>query len=167
MKRGVKLGLGLVVAVLLISVFGHAFFGRTTGNTQTSTAAAYAIEIQPLNSSVSAVAGSSVDLMFNVTSPQVGPLYFYATDVPAPGSHTTLNLQNVTAGNIELPPGVQVSYPTGQAVFGTSHAVLTLRVALSPTVNGTVWLEVGAFQQASPDQVIGYGSGFHITVNQA
>ena len=120
----------------------YVLYGRATGNTQTSSGLSYSIEIRSLNSSMSVNAGSTVDFMFNVTSPVVGPLYFYASDVPAPGSHTTLNLQNVTTGNIELPPGVQVSYPTGQAVFGTSHAILTLRVTFAPTVNGTVGLAV-------------------------
>lgn len=157
----------MVVVLLVASIFGYALYGRMTGNAQTSTAAVYSIAIQPLNSTRSAAPGSTVDFMFNVTSPQVGPLYFYASDVPAPGSHATLNLQNVTTGNIELPPGVQVSYPTGQAVFGTNHAILTLRITLSQTVNGTVGLVVGAFQQVNQAQVVGYGSGFDIAVNQA
>ena len=167
MNRAVKLGLGLVVVLLVVSIFGYALYGRATGNAQTSTDVAYPIEIRALNSSMSATAGSTVDFMFNVTSPKVGPLYFYASDIPAPGSHWTVRLQNVTAGNIELPAGVQVSYPTGQAVFGTSHAILTLRVTLAQTVNGTVGLVVGAIQQASQDQEVGYGSGFYITVNPA
>ncbi len=166
MKRGVKLGLSLVVALLVVSVFGYALFGRPTGNTQTSSGLSYSIEIRSLNSTMSVNAGSTVDFMFNVTSPVVGPLYFYASDVPAPGSHWSVRLQNVTTGNIELPPGVQVSYPTGQAVFGTSHAILTLRVTFSQAVNGTVGLAVGALQQVSPDQVLGDGSGFYITVNR-
>ncbi len=166
MKRAVKLGLSLVLVLLVASAFGYALYGRVTGSTQTVTAAAYSIGIQPLNSSMSATAGSTVDFMFNVTSPQVGPLYFYASYVPAGGSHWTVNLQNVTTGNIELPSGVQVSYPTGQAVFGTNHAILTLRVTFSQTVNGTVGLVVGAIQQVSQDQEVGHGSGFYITVNQ-
>jgi len=105
--------------------------------------------------------------MFNVTSPMVAPLYFYASSIPAPGSHTTMRLQNVTAGNIELPSGVQVSYPTGQAVFGTSHAILTLRVTFSAGLNGTVGLVVGAIQQVSQEQTVGHGSGFYITIHQA
>ncbi len=73
----------------------------------------------------------------------------------------------MTSGNIELPQGVKVSYPTGQAIFGVSHAILTLRVTLSPTINGTVGLVVGAFQQVSQDQVVGSGRGFYITVDRA
>ena len=167
MKRTMKLGLGFVVVLLVASVSGYVLYGRATGNAQTSTAAVVSIGIQPLNSTRTAAAGSTVDFMFRVTSPEVGPLYFYASDVPLGGSHWTITLQNVTSNNIELPPGVQVSYPTGQAVFGTNHAILTLRVTFSQNVNGTVGLTVGAIQQVSPAQTVGYGSGFYVTVNHA
>lgn len=155
------------MVLLVAAISGYAFYERVGGNTQTSTVEAYTIEIKALNLSMSATAGSTVFLLFNVTSPKTGALYFYASDIPAPGSQTTFNLQNVTTGNVELPPGVHVSYPTGQAIFGTSHAILTLRVTFSPTVNGTVGLVVGAFQQTSQDQVVGTGNGFYITVRQA
>jgi len=75
-----------------------------------------------------------------------------------------MNLQNVTTGNIKLPQGVNVSYPTGQAVFRSNHATLTLRVSFSSDVNGTVGLVVGAIQQANQEQVVGTGSGVYITV---
>ena len=167
MNRRLKLGLSLVLILLVASVFGYALYGRATATSQTTTAIAYSIGIQPLNSTRSAIAGSTVDFMFNVTSPQVGPLYFYASDIPTPGSHWSVKLQNVTTGSIELPPGVQVSYPTGQAVFGASHAILTIRVTFSQAVNGTVGLTIGAIQQVSQDQSVGYGSGFYIAVNEA
>jgi len=166
MKRAVQLGLSLVVVLLVASVIGYAFYERTGGNAQTSALSAYSIGIQPLNSTRSATAGSTVVFMFNVTSPMVGPLYFYASAVPPPGSHWQMNLQNVTTANIALPSGVQVSYPAGQAVFGTSHATLALKVTFSSSLNGTVGLVVGAFQQVNQQQTVGDGSGFYITVNQ-
>ena len=159
---------GIIVAALLVgALFGYGLYGRLGTNTQTTTAASYTISIHALNSSMTATAGSTADFMFNVTSPVVAPLYFYASSIPAPGSHTTMRLQNVTTGNIEVPSGVQVSYPTGQAIFGTSHAILTLRVTFSSGLNGTLGLVVGAIQEVSQEQTVGYGSGFYITLHQA
>jgi len=155
----------LAAVLLVASVIGYDFYGRTSGNIQTSTLSSYSIGIQPLNSTRSATAGSTVLFMFNVTSPMVGPLYFYASAVPPPGSHWQMNLQNVTTEDIALPSGVQVSYPTGQAVFGTSHATLVLKITFSPSLDGTVGLVVGAFQQVNEQQTVGHGSAFYITVS--
>jgi len=167
MKRAALLALCLAVLVVA-AVSGYTVYRvSAAGNTQTSTLAGYSIAIQPLNSSRTVAAGSTAVFLFNVTSPMVGPLYFYASDIPAPGAHWMMNINNVTQNSIELPQGVQVSYPTGQAVFGTNHAILTLMVTFSPTLNGTLGLTVGAYQQVSQTQVVGYGSGFYVTVHQA
>ena len=152
----VVLGAGIVYAVV--------FYLPNQGAAQTRTAVAYQIEIEPLNHSVTAVSGSTIVLLFNVTSPQTGALYFYASAIPSPGMPWEMNLQNVTTGNVELPQGVRVSFPTGQAVFGSDHATLTLQVTFSSDLNGTVGLVVGAFQQANQEQVVGTGSGVYITV---
>jgi len=153
-----------MIVLLVTAVSAYFFIERTIGSSQTSTATAYQIDIKPLNQSMNALAGSAIQLLFNVTSPRTGPLYFYASEIPEPGSHWNVVLQNVTSGNIKLPPGVQVSYPTGQAVFGTNHAILVLRVAFSSAVNGTVGLVVGVLQQANPDQEVGAGSAVYISV---
>jgi hypothetical protein len=113
---------------------------------------------------LTADAGSVVTLLFNVTSSGTGAFYFYASSIRQPGTPWMMNLQNVTTGHIELPQGVSVSYPTGQAIFGTNQAILTLHVIISPNLNGTVGLDVGVFQQASPDQVVGTGNAVYITV---
>jgi hypothetical protein len=157
---------GVVLAVVSGAgiVYAFVFYLPSQGVVQTRTAVAYQIGIKPLNHSMTAAAGSTVVLLFNVTSPDIGALYFYASAVPAPGQPWEMNLQNVTTGNTELPRGVDVSYPTGQAVFGTNHATLTVQVTFSPDVNGTVGLVVGAFQQANQEQVVGTGSGVYITV---
>jgi hypothetical protein len=158
--------IGVVLAVIAGAGIVYAFMSYLPlqGAAQTYTASAYQIEITPLNHSLTANAGSVVTLLFDVTSPKTGALYFYASAIPQPGTPWMMNLQNVTTGHIELPQGVSVSYPTGQATFGTNHSVLTLRVTLSPNINGTVGLVVGVFQQASPDQVVGTGNGVYITV---
>lgn len=157
---------GILIILLVASVALYAVYGRAGGTVQTSTVVAYSIEIDPLNGSVSTTAGSTIVVLFNVTSPRVGPLYFYARAIAEPGSLTNFSLQNVTAGDIQLPPGVAVSYPTGQAVFGTNHTILTLRIAFSPTVNGTVGMIVGVFQQVDQVQVVGSGIGFYVYVRQ-
>jgi hypothetical protein len=157
---------GAAIVLVIVAALAYASFARSTGNAQTSTLVAYQIEIRSLNHSMSATAGSSILLLFNVTSPKVGPLYFYASAIPLPGSPWEMRLQNVTAGSIKLPAGVSVSYPTGQAVFGTSHAMLALRVAFSPDNSGTVGLVVGVFQQPSQDQVVGTGVGVYVTVQK-
>jgi len=165
-KRAVKLGLIFVVVLLVTSVSGYAL--RESDRKHADVVCGRVLDWN-LAPELHQKRNRGFDGRLHVQRdlPEVGPLYFYASNIPAPGSHTTLNLQNVTTGNIELPSGVQVSYPTGQAIFGTSHAILTLRVTLSQTVTGTVGLVVGAFQQVSQAQVVGYGSGFDITVNQA
>lgn len=150
---------------LVAAVLGYSLDGRERANTQTSTIAAYRIEIRPLSLSMDATAGSTISLLFDVASPRKGAPCFYASEIPAPGSQTTLDLRNVTTGNIRLPTGVDVSYPAGQAVFGASHAMLVLQVAFSPAVSGTVGLVVGVFQQASEDQVV--GTGYYINVLRA
>lgn len=164
--RYVLVGVAVALIVAAAAVVGYVSNARAQGSAQTITASAYSIEIKPLNRSMEATAGSSVLLLFNVTSPVTGALYFYARTIPLPGSQETFNIQNVTTGNVQLPPGVSVSYPTGQAVFGTNHDVLALRVEFSPAVNGTVGLVVGAFQQVNQDQVVGTGSGVYITALQ-
>ena len=158
--------LGVILAIILGAGIVYAFVSHLPlqGVAQTQTASAYQIEITPLNHSLTANAGSVVTLLFNITSPKTGALYFYASAKPQPGAPWMMSLQNVTTGHIELPRGVNVSYPTGQATFGTTHAILTLRVTLSSIINGTVGLVVGVFQQASPDQVVGTGNGVYITV---
>ena len=157
---------GVVVILVAAAVLGYNLYGRATGNFHTSTATAYQIEIKSLNQTMNAVAGSTVSLLFNVTSPKTGALYFYASAIPKPGLPWEMSLQNVTTDNIVLPAGVSVSYPTGQAVFGTNHTTLTLKVAFAPAVNGTVGLVVGAFQQVNQDQVVGTGNGVYITVQK-
>jgi hypothetical protein len=156
--------IGVVFVLLAAALVGYSFYGRSTASTLTSTATAYQIEIKPLNRTMNAAPGSAILLLFNVTSPKIGPLYFYASAMPTPGLPWEMNLQNVTTNNVMLPTGVTVSYPTGQAVFGTNHTTLSLRVAFAPTVNGTVGLVVGAFQQVGQEQIDGTGSGIYITV---
>lgn len=158
------IGVVVVVGAGAGIIYAFAFYLPPLGAGQTSTAVAYQIEIAPLNNSMTAIAGSTVVLLFNVTSPHTGALYFYASAIPQPGTPWNMNLQNVTTGNVQLPQGVSVTYPTGQAVFGSNHAIVALRVTFSPDINGTVGLVVGTFQQASQDQVVGTGSGFYITV---
>lgn len=163
-RRRVLLAIALI-AVLVAAVAVYASLGGG-GTVLTSTETAYSIGIEPLNDSISTPAGSTVEVLFNVTSPEVGPLYFYATDIPSPGTQRSFGLQNVTAGDLQLPPGVEVSYPTGQAVFGTDHAILALRITFSPDVNGTVGLLVGAFQQGSQNEVDGSAIGYFLHVFQ-
>jgi hypothetical protein len=109
-------------------------------------------------------AGQTILLLFNVTSSRTGALYFYASAIPAPGEHWDIRLQNVTDGNVKLPPGVKVSFPSGQAVFGTNHGILALRIELLPDLTGRVGLVVGAFQQLNQEQVVGIGRSVYLTV---
>ena len=160
----------LLVIVIILAAVSILFVARLRTNesnsSQTSTATGYYFQFQELNQSNTMSAGTTALLIFNVTSPVNGTIYYGVVSAPVPPPHQNFSMQNMTSQDFQLPSGVQVNYPNGNMI--TTQGTAVIQVTLSPTITaGQVSLVFEIMQQYGPSNVNGQGHGFALTVLSA
>jgi hypothetical protein len=159
----------LVVGAILVLVVAVAIPAlnpqRTVSQSQTVSQSALQFQIEELNQTNTMNAGTTATFMFNATSPVTGTLYFGVYAPPAPGTHQNLTLDNMTSLNLQLPTGVNATYPNGNAMVGTSNGIASFQLTLSPTFPaGNISLTFMVLQPVSSSFTSGEGHGFTVTV---